>query len=280
MIVCIVITDQSFFSNKFLLYILKVGIVAVVLMIVAIPEGLPLAVSIAMALSISRLKSDEILIKNLESIQSAAMLHDLCVGKTGIITKGDLNVYKFQIGDAYHMVHEHQRDDCPNHFNSNLELERTHKDFIIECILNNTDVRIETNDKEFKYEPHGQALEVGLIKFLIDNEIDVPQRLIERNKFNKKIALLPFDQDLKRMTTVREVDDRIVVYSKGAPEFLIPLCDKVLTTNFTFESLRNSQELLSTTISDMAGASGNEPLKVISFAYKEIDAEEYEEVLA
>jgi len=40
-------------------------------MIVAIPEGLPLAVSIAMALSISKLKKDEILIKNLESIQSA-----------------------------------------------------------------------------------------------------------------------------------------------------------------------------------------------------------------
>jgi len=51
-----------------LLQILKIGIVAVVLMIVAIPEGLPLAVSIAMALSISRLKNDEILIKNLESI--------------------------------------------------------------------------------------------------------------------------------------------------------------------------------------------------------------------
>lgn len=191
------------FSNDFLLQVLKIGIVAVVLMIVAIPEGLPLAVSIAMALSITRLKNDEILIKNIESIQSAAMLHDLCVGKTGTITKGDLNVAKFQIGDAYNLVHEHNRDDCPDHFNTNLELDSTHKNFIIECILNNTDVRIETNDKEFKYEPRGQALEVGLIKFLIDNQIDVPDRLIERNKHHKKLALFPFDQDLKRMTTVR-----------------------------------------------------------------------------
>lgn len=62
------ITDKTLFSNEFLLTILKIGIVAVVLMIVAIPEGLPMAVSIAMALSISKLKEDEILIKNIESI--------------------------------------------------------------------------------------------------------------------------------------------------------------------------------------------------------------------
>jgi magnesium-transporting ATPase (P-type) len=86
------------------------------------------------------------------------------------------------------------------------------------------------NDKEFKYEPKGQAVEVGLVKFLIDNEIDVPNRFIERNKFHRKLALLPFDQDLKRMTTIRQVGERIVVYSKGAPEFLVSLCDKVLTT--------------------------------------------------
>jgi P-type E1-E2 ATPase len=73
----------------------KIAIIAVVLMIVAIPEGLPLAVSIAMALSINSLKKDEILIKNLESVQTCAMLHDICVGKTGTLTKGIMNVEKF-----------------------------------------------------------------------------------------------------------------------------------------------------------------------------------------
>jgi P-type E1-E2 ATPase len=75
-----------------LLKIGKIAIVAVVIMIVAIPEGLPLAVSIAMALSINSLKKDSILIKNLESVQTCAMLHDICVGKTGTLTKGKLRV--------------------------------------------------------------------------------------------------------------------------------------------------------------------------------------------
>ena len=51
--------DKSLFSNDTLLEVLRICIIAVVLLIVAIPEGLPLAVSIAMALSIERMKSDE-----------------------------------------------------------------------------------------------------------------------------------------------------------------------------------------------------------------------------
>lgn len=87
--------EHELFSNDTLLELGKIAIVAVVILIVAIPEGLPLAVSIAMALSINNLKKDEILVKNLESIQTCAMLHEICVGKTGTLTKGKLNVAKF-----------------------------------------------------------------------------------------------------------------------------------------------------------------------------------------
>lgn len=66
----------------------KTIIIAIVILIVAIPEGLPLAVSIAMALSVDNLKNDNILIKNLEAVQTCAMLHDICVSKTGTLTKG------------------------------------------------------------------------------------------------------------------------------------------------------------------------------------------------
>ena len=75
----------------------RVFITAVVILIVAIPEGLPLAVSIAMALSIENLKKDKILIKNLESIQTCATVHDICVGKTGTLTEGHLKVSRYQL---------------------------------------------------------------------------------------------------------------------------------------------------------------------------------------
>jgi len=68
--VCLILfsSDKSLISNDTLLTMAKIGIIAVVILIVSIPEGLPLAVSIAMALSIKNLKDDEILIKNVESV--------------------------------------------------------------------------------------------------------------------------------------------------------------------------------------------------------------------
>lgn len=60
--------DHDLFSSDTLLKMGKIAIIAVVILIVSIPEGLPLAVSIAMALSINKLKKDEILIKNLEAV--------------------------------------------------------------------------------------------------------------------------------------------------------------------------------------------------------------------
>lgn len=75
--------------------LLRIGIIAICILIVAIPEGLPLAVSVAMALSITKMKNDKILIKNVESVQNCASLHDICVGKTGTLTEGDLHVASY-----------------------------------------------------------------------------------------------------------------------------------------------------------------------------------------
>jgi Ca2+-transporting ATPase len=86
---------QVLFSQPSLEAIGEIFIVAVVLLMVAVPEGLPLAVSIAMALSITSLKDDEILIKNIDAVQSCAMFNDLCVGKTGTLTSGKLTVRRF-----------------------------------------------------------------------------------------------------------------------------------------------------------------------------------------
>jgi|TARA_B110000285_G_scaffold232844_1_gene304991 P-type E1-E2 ATPase len=91
----IIVTKQSIFENNTLKDAADIGITAIVLLMVAVPEGLPLAISIAMALSINKLKQDNILIKNVESIQTCAMLHDVCVGKTGSITTSDMRVSKF-----------------------------------------------------------------------------------------------------------------------------------------------------------------------------------------
>lgn len=105
------------FARHWLIELSKIFIIAVCILVVAIPEGLPLAVSIAMALSVDRLKSDKILIKNMQAVQTCAMLHEICVAKTGTLTTGLMRVVKFAIGDALSTSHHEQGMDSV----SNLE---------------------------------------------------------------------------------------------------------------------------------------------------------------
>ena len=60
--------DKSLFSNEMLLTTLRIVILALCLVIVAIPEGMPLAISLAMAMSVDAMKDDSILIKNIQKV--------------------------------------------------------------------------------------------------------------------------------------------------------------------------------------------------------------------
>lgn len=84
------------------------------------------------------------------------MLHDICVGKTGTLTKGKMNVVKFQLGNN-HEVHSNDPETVPaTYFNSRqFDCSDDLKEIIKESIMANTDVRIEIDEKEFKYEPRG-----------------------------------------------------------------------------------------------------------------------------
>jgi len=100
------------------------------------------------------------------------MLHDVCCGKTGTVTTGEMHVAKFQMVDNHHVI-ENDRLTFANKFSKHDEISNDLRQIIIESIISNTDVRIETNDEECIYEPKGMPLEVGMIQFLIDNEEDI-----------------------------------------------------------------------------------------------------------
>ena len=69
--------------------------IAVAMMIVSMPEGLPLAISISLAYSVMRMKDDKILVKNLTAPEKMGGMDVICTGKTGTLTKGDMKVMAF-----------------------------------------------------------------------------------------------------------------------------------------------------------------------------------------
>lgn len=202
------------------------------------------------------------------------MLHDLCIGKTGTMTKGKMNVARYQICDQMQSI-EHERDTYPDAFMTKVEIQSELKQYIKECIISNTDVHIETDDKEYTYVPSGQALEVGLIQFLLDNEEDIQHAFLQRNKNAPKLTQLPFDQTLKRKTVIRQVQgnpENVRVYVKGAPEYVIPLCSQTFDQQMQTKDFPENDQLslLKHCISQEMASTG---LKVISYGFKEITME-------
>jgi len=73
----------------------------VVLIVVAIPEGLPLTVGISLAFSVMRMyKSDKILVKKLDAPEKMGEIEEIIIGKTGTITQADMKVTKFWCEDS------------------------------------------------------------------------------------------------------------------------------------------------------------------------------------
>lgn len=85
-------------------------------------------------------------------------------------------------------------------------MNETVKDLLKESISMNTDVRIEIGedqDGSYRYQAKGQALEVGMIDFLLENDEDVNSLFVKRNMDCVKLIQFPFDHVLKRKTVVR-----------------------------------------------------------------------------
>lgn len=132
--------------------------IAVTMIIVAVPEGLPMAVSISLAYSVDKMKKDNILVKNLESPEVMAGVEELCTGKTSTLTTGDMKVRAFYTEGRFIENNRHQIL-----FNSNLSEKSI--SLIKDCILFNCDSRVEMDDTAI-YIPVGNPTECGLLQFL------------------------------------------------------------------------------------------------------------------
>jgi P-type E1-E2 ATPase len=95
-----VVSTEGLFSNHTLMKLTKVAIFALVLYVVIVPEGLGVAVQIALSQSVHKLKKDsKILIKNHQALQKAGTVQEICISKTGMLTKGCPMVQGVLIGE-------------------------------------------------------------------------------------------------------------------------------------------------------------------------------------
>lgn len=91
----VIVSDRGFFDALAVEAYMRSVTLAVTLIIVAVPEGLPLAVGIAVAYSITRMRKDKILVRNLNSPEAMGGVEEICTGKTNTLTTGEMKVVQF-----------------------------------------------------------------------------------------------------------------------------------------------------------------------------------------
>jgi Ca2+ transporting ATPase len=90
-----IVSKTDFLSSETVVKLLDFFTTALTIIIVAVPEGLPLAVSISMAFSIDTMKKDNLLVKNIEAVETMGTIGEICTGKTGTLTKNQMSVNSF-----------------------------------------------------------------------------------------------------------------------------------------------------------------------------------------
>jgi P-type E1-E2 ATPase len=91
----VIVSDTDLLSQETLVKLLDFFTTALTIIIVAVPEGLPLAVSISMAFSIDTMKKDHLLVKKIKAVENMGTIGEICTGKTGTLTRNDMQVHSF-----------------------------------------------------------------------------------------------------------------------------------------------------------------------------------------
>jgi len=86
---------NGLFSMQVLSQLVSFVVISITVIVVAVPEGLPLAVTIALAFSVSQMKKENNLVKKLQASETMGGANEICTDKTGTLTKNQMSVMQF-----------------------------------------------------------------------------------------------------------------------------------------------------------------------------------------
>ncbi|XP_030357163.1 plasma membrane calcium-transporting ATPase 2 isoform X2 [Strigops habroptila] len=201
-------------------YFVKFFIIGVTVLVVAVPEGLPLAVTISLAYSVKKMMKDNNLVRHLDACETMGNATAICSDKTGTLTTNRMTVVQAYVGD----VHYKEIPDPDSIPAKTLEL-------LVNAIAINSayTTKILPPEKEGGLPRQvGNKTECGLLGFVLDLKQDYEpvRNLIPEEKLYK---VYTFNSVRKSMSTVIKMPDgSFRMYSKGASEIVLKKCSRIL----------------------------------------------------
>lgn len=190
-------------------YVLQTLMIAVTLIVVAVPEGLPMAVTLSLAYSMRRMLKTNNLVRKMHACETMGATTVICTDKTGTLTQNQMSVEEAQF---YGLA------------NQALGTDETSR-LIKEGIALNSTASLDLSNPD-KPVVLGNPTEGALLLWLRNNGIDYRNLKEDANVVEE----LPFSTERKYMATVvdsAQLEGKKILYVKGAPEIIRSLCKQI-----------------------------------------------------
>lgn len=188
---------------------LKMVLTSISLAVAAIPEALPAVIAISLALAAKRLIRYNTLIRKLPAVETLGSVTYICTDKTGTLTKNKMYVEEVFVDNQLHA-----RKKLNDYLQDDHEM-----DLLLHAFAMNNDA-VEDENQNIK----GDSTEVALME--VAREYNIFPKLLPR------VAEIAFDSDRKLMTTFHVHNNRVISFTKGAPDIILQRCEDINTTSY------------------------------------------------
>ena len=242
--ICIIVFVLEIYRDE---SILNALMFAVALAVAAIPEALSSIVTIVLALGTEKMAKENAIIKDLKAVEGLGAVSVICSDKTGTLTQNKMTVQKVYVDNKLIDGRELKKDNLAHRF------------LINNALLCNDSVTVE--GKEI-----GDPTEVALVNLGEELHLD---ELVIREKY-QRISEIPFDSDRKLMSTVNIVNNKQVLFTKGALDVLINKVNYVADSH-GIRKLNDEERKEIISVNKQLSEQG---LRILAFAYKELQDKE------
>lgn len=231
--------------------ILNIFMIAVTLIVVSVPEGLPMSVTLSLALSMNRMLKTNNLVRKMHACETMGATTVICTDKTGTLTQNQMQIYQTNF---FNLADQKLAND---------EVSR----LIKEGIAVNSTAFLDLSEEKPK--TMGNPTEAALLLWLNGNKEDY-QSLREEAKV---IEQLTFSTERKYMATLVKSPQlgRNVLYVKGAPEIVLQNCNRV-AINGSYASVESCKASIEKQLLDYQ----NQAMRTLGFAYQLVEDEQVE----
>ena len=200
-----ILTNSLWHTNDYLAMlqvVLNYFMMAVTLIVMAVPEGLPMAVTLALALNMRRMLKFNNLVRKLHASETMGAVTVICTDKTGTLTQNRMTVHDIQLVEGDHLVKAEEATTAT-------------KARFSEAVAANTTAELDENNA-----PIGNPTEGALLMWLQQQGKDYQQQRASQPVDSQ----IPFSSEKKYMATTVVRGDKKRTYIKGAPEIIASLC--------------------------------------------------------